>query len=220
MALVLPNGVRYALNHTWTNGRPVVFTWHAILVATGPRAAGVQESATAVADAWATSVLPQLVNNITLQSVGFLDLNSEVGTAGDVPVASAPSGGQAASSVPPNIGILVTKLIADKGRGRRSGRIFLPGGSEASVDEDGIIIEAATTLAETTLQGFANQVNAYVGPNVASLRLVVAHTPHVEETVTLTRKVPAKTGTMTSSEIVGFDAKQITSGIHRRVVTS
>lgn len=219
MALTLPNGVRYTIMGVWTNGRPVLTTWHAIVVPTGPRLQAVVNGAAWIGGQWATHVVVNMVNNYSFQRIAYVDLDSTAGSTGEWVLGSNTVGGSVNSSVPPSDGIMVTKVISDKGRGRRSGRVFIPGGSELAVDEDGGIQSGSQTVAEDSLTAFMVAVNGYTDSAIASLRLVVAHTP--SEVVTVSKEVtrPLKTGVMSSSTITGFDSSSIVRGIRSRLAS-
>ena len=218
MALILNNGVRFTIHGLWSNNRPVLTTWHTLMTHLTSRPPACEEVAGMIGSAWATHAIPVLANNYQFQTVSWLDLASETGSSGEFSLATVQIGGGAGANASPYNGILVTKNIADKGRGKRSGRTFIPGLDEQHLDEDGVVSTTARNGADAALEQFRLAVNAYTSPTVASVRLVVAHTPSVTVTPEpKPRKEPAKDGIMSSSDIIGFTAKPIVSGLRRRV---
>lgn len=217
MPLVLPNGIRITLHGEWTNARPILSVWHAIVTTSIGRNVACQDATGAVASFWADDVVPLLLDNYSISKASWVDLATEDGSTGDIALTTPGVGAVASQGMPPSSGVVVTKTIADGGRGRRSGRIFIPSGQEASADEDGVITALAQANAEQALTAFMVDCNAYTSPNVNSLHLVVAHIPHVAKEITKTIKVPATEGLMSASTITGFVSNATVSGIRRRV---
>lgn len=85
---------------------------------------------------WATNVMPELSNTITLDTVTVKLGPDDVGPTG----ISTPNqaGGSSGTQAPSNVTYLIKKVTAVGGRQGR-GRLYLPGVTEASVGGDGVI---------------------------------------------------------------------------------
>lgn len=218
MPQTLLAGVHYAIRGKWSNGRAVVSSWYAIVTPVGARDTAVQESAARLVQQWFTHMLPVLPDNYSFDGANWTDMDSASGATGFAGRAAATGGDVSAAGTPPNVGVLVTKNIAGSGRSKRSGRIFLPGNLETLVDENGIISSGKLTQVETGLNAFLTAFNttAPVG-NIATCRLVVAHSPSIIKTETVSRRVADPDGAMGWDNITGFAGSTLVSGIRRRV---
>jgi hypothetical protein len=215
--LVLPNGARFSINGVWSGVRPIVTVWHALVTDRGNRTLAMVEAASTIGGFWGTHVVPNIADNYVMQTVSYIDLSSEQGSTGTWVMGAPATGGQGLATESPYNGIVVTKAITDKGRGRRGGRVFIPGIQATELDELGKISDAAQTAAESALTAFMMAVNGYSGTDVSAMQLVVAHTPSSLQTVTKQRRLPLKDGVMTSSQITGFNSAALVSGIRRRI---
>jgi hypothetical protein len=217
VALILPSGARFTIHGQWTNQRPILTTWHAIVNSTGSRPQALEEVAGMIGGAWASHALPLLANNYTFQVISFLDLDSLTGVSGQFSLASVQQGSQIGTNVSPYNGVVATKNILTAGRGRKNGRVFLPGVQASNIDEEGKLSDTLRNGVSTALDNFLAAVNNYTSTVVADVFLVVAHTPFVSETRSITRSVPAKNGQMTASAIQTFAANPVVSGLRARV---
>ena len=218
MPQTLLAGMHFAIRGKWSNGRPVISSWHAIVTPTGTRALALPEAGARIVDKWFTHVLPVLPDNYSFDGCNWTDLDSVEGATGFAGRAAASGGDISAAGTPPNQGVLVTKTIAGSGRSKRSGRIFLPGNLESLVDENGIVSTGKLTQVETALAAFRTNFNttAPVG-NIATCRLVVAHAPSHIVTQTVSRRVPDPDGALGWDDVTGFAGSTLVSGIRRRV---
>ena len=114
-------------------------------------------AATAINNAWQSTLRLQFVSGITLAATRV-----KVGPMDSGPFATvthAVAGSKAATTASPNVAYLIKKISALGGRAG-AGRIFHPGVVEADIDEAGLM----TAGVRTTLQGaydlFFNALNA------------------------------------------------------------
>lgn len=217
MPLILSQGVRITFQGIWTNGRPINTVWHARVAHITNRAVAVPNATLGVLEAWATHVVPLLPNNYSVQNAHFVDLHTVNGVTGTVSRATPATGGITAAAASPYTGLMVRKLYGSAFRGKRSGRVFLPGLNESQVDEDGIIFAATRDTAVNALVAFAQAANAVVAEDVQDVTLIVAHTPSERVTQTKTISRPLKDGTMSSDDITNFQADAFETGIRRRI---
>lgn len=218
MSVTMDNGAHFAINATWSNGRPIVSSWHAWVTPVSGRAEAVGEAAARMRTQWINQVLPILPDNYTLGDVHWVDLDSTTGATGVASGTPMTGGDISAAGTPPHVGVLVTKGFAGSGRATRTGRCFLPGALETLVDENGIVSSGKLAQVVTAMNAFRTGFNA-VAPvgNIAACSLVVGHTPSIAVTRTTTVKLPDPDGHMTASPITTFSAGTVTSGIRRRV---
>jgi hypothetical protein len=217
MPLTLLGCGRFDLQGVWSNGAPIITTWHARVAETTNRVTAIRDAAAIIGTHWISHVVPLMPNNYSVSNVHYMDLNSLTGVTGDFPLEPAGVGANPASSVAPSHGMVIKKTFGDLNRATRQGRLFLPGGNEGTVDEDGLILAAQRDLARTALNAFKTAVHGASTPEVSNVRLVVAHTPsEVVEKVVKYRQAK-KEGSMTSDDIDDFVASPYVSGIRRRV---
>jgi hypothetical protein len=211
-------GAHFTIDGAWSNGRPIVTSWHALCSAVSDRPTMLLAAAQRLFDAWKLNILPVLNNSYTLKGVTWLDLDSETGSTGTY--SGTPANGSLVSTgTDPAAGALVVKNIAGSGRKFRSGRVFVPGAMEADIDEDGNVASATRTSLTAAFAAFLSAVNTStpVGA-INDLHLVVAHTPSIVVTETKTRRVPDPDGGLLPAVITGFSVKNVRSGQRRRLV--
>ncbi len=218
MAQTMINGAFFSLKGTWTNGRPIITTFHGVVEPSGARPAAIAACAGRINTAWATNVLPLLPDNYSFAGCNWVDLNTEDGATGVTAHGPMTGGDVSAAGTPPNVGILVTKNFAGAGRSKRTGRVFLPGNLESLVDENGIISSGKVTQINTGFTGFLNAITSGAPPaGVTSFVLVVAHAPSVAQVVTKTVRKPDPDGQLSSDVITTMTAQTLVSGIKARV---
>jgi hypothetical protein len=217
MPLTLLGCGRFDLQGVWSNGAPIITTWHARVAETTNRVTAIRDAAAIIGGQWISHVVPLIANNYSVGNVHYMDLNSLTGVTGDFPLEPAGVGGSASSSVAPSHGVVVKKTFGDLNRATRQGRLFIPGGNEIMVSEDGLIDPTVRENVRTALNAFRTAVHGASTPEVSNVRLVVAHTPsEVVEKVVKYRQAK-KEGSMTSDDIDDFVASPYVSGIRRRV---
>lgn len=179
MPMTVPGVCRFTLLGRWTNGRQWANVLDYQIDTTGstenrPNACAVQ--AADIINNWQTQIRPFLTNNVIVTGIRLLDLDDEDGLTGEVPpnVGQPTAGGLAGASTTPNVSFLVRKVIIGN-RSSRSGRMYLPGVQEASVDEDGVISGTGVDDLQDGLSAFLTNTNNAGTPTTHSSNLVVVH---------------------------------------------
>jgi hypothetical protein len=216
MPLTASDVVRVSLHGFWTNQRPIITVWHVRATGAPNRIDVARGAAQGVLDLWIQHAVPVLVNNYGINSASYVDLDSEQGSTGTVTHAPDAFGGQTATSAGPNVGVMIRKLYSGTFRGTKPGRLFIPGGSEAQIDEDGAISSTALQTAATAIAAFHSAVVGFSSAEVSTMTPVVVHTPSEEVTVTKTIRRPLKSGFMTQNDITSYQAETVSTGIQRR----
>jgi len=132
MSFVVPDVCRFAINQS-LDGRAVVNVLDMQIDTTGStlsRNEAIEQQAEIIATNWVGDVFPYIVNDVVLNSVTFVDLNTPTGVTGEVVTTETGTLPQAAagtaSPLPSNAAVLVTKQVSSA-RGRRNGRMFVAG---------------------------------------------------------------------------------------------
>lgn len=166
MPFVVPGVARFAINQS-LEGRAVVNVLDYFIDTTGStmsRSDAVEAQAGSIFTEWASLMLPNLVDDLTLNSVSWVDLDSSTGTTGSVVSGGAftapVAGGETQSPLPANTAGLVTKQ-APSARGRRNGRLYLAGLAENATDtaNGNIILAAWLTAINADLAAFMANTN-------------------------------------------------------------
>lgn len=116
-----------------------------------PGGMSAQTLANNVATAFQVNVLPELTQDVTLETVSVKLGPNDVGPTAEAAVGVAGAGGTQTTS--PNVAYLVRKVTALGGRSNR-GRWYLPGVNEADVLWNGIIVAARVTSLQTAHDDF------------------------------------------------------------------
>lgn len=218
MSQTMVLGAFFSLKGTWTNGRPIITTFHGVVVPTGDRPTAIANCAARLNVAWATNILPLLPDNYSFSGCNWVDLATETGATGVAAHGPMTGGDVSSAGTPPNVGILVTKNFAGAGRNKRTGRVFLPGNLESLVDENGIISSGKVTQINTGFTSFLNAISSGAPPTgVSEFRLVVGHAPSIAHTVTKTVRKPDPDGVLIADTITTMTAQTLVSGIKARV---
>lgn len=153
MPFVVPNICRFALNQR-LDGRDVVNVLDYQIDTTGStmdRVDAIREQAELIIDRWVLNIRPWVVNDLTLESVSYVDLNAADGTTGSVessPTNTLPLSGEGiADPMPSNVSALITKQVTSA-RGRRNGRMF-----QAGIGEDRTAPESVNVIRQADLDG-------------------------------------------------------------------
>lgn len=185
--LVVGGVVRYCLNHTFS-GRQVcnILDIHIDGGPTGSRNENVIDQAEIVARQWKQSILPNLCDDLILQSVSYVDLNAADGITGtfsgdDDPVLPA-AGLLTESGMSANVSALITKSTSS-GRGTKSGRLYLCGLAESATDQSDSnhLKPAAITQVQAAFDEFKDDVeqDGSVGGPAYESEIGVVHVPKV-----------------------------------------
>lgn len=183
MPLVVPGVARFAVNQS-LEGRAVVNVLDYRIDTTGStmsREDAVDGQAGSIIEHWVAQFLPVMVDDLTLDSVSYVDLNTADGVTGsrlNGGGTSLPAAGLSTDPpLPANAALLVTKQ-APSGRGRRNGRMFLAGLEEqfTSISNGNRLEEADRAGFETRTQAFLSGTNELDTLGTAfSSNMVVVH---------------------------------------------
>lgn len=189
--ILAPTIVRVTYKMHYTGGRSCDCVMDISLDETGTsREAAVNELVPLLAQPWQDNVLYVLCDNVTFDGIHVIDLDSLDGVTADSgphsgsPTAGAVSAGQAS----PQVAYLVHKNTTS-GRGTRPGRTYLPGVSEADVNEDGTVITARKDIINTKMGAYKTAIAAltsFLGFTSVALRVVHVHKGDKENPATWT----------------------------------
>lgn len=182
--IVAPDVCRYAFNGTY-QGRPCVNILDMVLLQNtlepDTRAVQCRDTANVLLDQWVEHVLGNLSTSYTLDSVSWIDLDSEDGPVGSLTATDSHTlplaGGAAGQPYGANSAVLVTKEI-DGARGKRTGRWFLPAVTEANA-EGNFISNATLTDFQSTLSDFIEGITETGVIEVDQYFPTVVHTKNV-----------------------------------------
>lgn len=181
MALVAPGCVRFALNGTIFGTRPWTNIWDVDILGdiSNPRDEIAVAYAATIYDVWEGSIGLSVSEDVVLTDIGYVDLDSELGTSGNVPPPGGEpvAGAQTGEPSPANVSVLVTKQTASV-RGDRNGRMYVPGLPEADaggLDLTGGALDVFADRCEAFLTNLTNPVE--ISPAVA--QPVVIHTRNI-----------------------------------------
>lgn len=117
------------------------------------REAAIADQAEVIAREWAQDINVNLSDEISLVGVQWLDLDEADGSTGTFTggggVVLPNPGGAATPPMPGNVSVLVRKNLEQAGRGRRSGRMYVAGLTEAGTE-----IDEANTIDPLVVAGF------------------------------------------------------------------
>lgn len=139
MALLVVGGIcRFAINQRYQGHQVVnLLDMDLNMGVTGDREQAIPDQAKIIAKQWKLDIFPSLANSLTLESVSWVDLDTDHGSTGefagdaDVPLPVAAAGGP--NGQPGNVCILVRKNTTS-GRGTKAGRMYVCGGAEEGTD--------------------------------------------------------------------------------------
>jgi hypothetical protein len=186
MPLVVGGICRFAINQRFM-GRDVVniLDVHIDLsTLTDSREDAIVDQGKIIARQWKADVMPDLVNDLTIESVSWVDLNAEDGTtgafAGDGGDTLPSAGGVDNDPSSSNVAILVTKNT-NSGRGSKSGRMYVCGLPEAytSAADPNHISEGFRGTLQGNFDSFLSNVNQEGGGELVGYdsEIVVVHVP-------------------------------------------
>lgn len=122
-------------------------------------AAAALALATAVRDAWATNMMPNLNTNCLIRQVAALDMSSATGFSVVSSLVTPVAGGRAGTPTPGNVAFVLTKRTANRGRSFR-GRAYIGGLDELDTDGNNLLQSRASAI----LTSYNAVVTAGLGP--------------------------------------------------------
>lgn len=166
MVLIVPQVARFAVNQT-LEGRAVVNVLDYRIDTTGStmsRPDAVVGQAQSIASAWRARLRAYQVDDLSVNSVSYVDLNASDGVTGSIVNDGTNAlpfpGTSVGTPLPANTAALVTKAVTSA-RGRRNGRMFFSGVDEAATDSgNGNLLDSArVTALNTALGQFLSDTN-------------------------------------------------------------
>lgn len=144
MVLVVPNICRYTLNGT-VDDRPWANVLDMRIEVDGPvfgdRTDAIWDTAGNIINEWASNIAPLICKGTFLNSVSWVDLDSENGQTGERVATSLHTlpveGGNEGLISPGNVAILITKQVTS-GRGQRNGRMYQAGVADGQTDGNSV----------------------------------------------------------------------------------
>lgn len=152
----------------------------------GDRAVAIHSCAGNILNAWYTNLRNQQVNELVVQDIAWIDLdtaNGSIGVRSQTSERSWPQAGTDAGGPLPSFVTGLVKKATGVARGAKSGRMFFAGLPEhiTDVDNPNRIAAAALTSLNTSLNNFRTAINhdAGVSQDDYTSRLVVVHKPKI-----------------------------------------
>jgi hypothetical protein len=183
MPFIVPTVCRYSLHATY-GGRNVdnVLDFHVDTTgSTVSRADAVQGLAIVIIDKWWARFSTVVTNELSFQSISWVDLNSATGTVGALsvtPTNTFPKNGIVGTSgLAGNTSVLLTKVTASV-RGARSGRMYMCGLPETgtTLGQPNLVNAASVGTWQTAATGFFNDTHLTGGgPLTYDATMVVSH---------------------------------------------
>lgn len=176
--LIVPDVCRFAVNQHWSNGRKVVNVLDMRIFnenLTTTRNEAIEDQAEIISNRWSVDVFAHLANNLVMETVSWVDLNSSSGSTGSVAFESGDTGAEPTDQAyQPNTAFLVSKVIGGHARGARNGRMYLAGMHEGQSADDGSLVISDVQTDLDSFFGNINQDNGLTDPAYTS-RLCVVH---------------------------------------------
>lgn len=181
--LVVDDIVRLTFEAT-LNGRPIATIMDVdVIPGIGrDRSDTSREVAEDAQGAWQDHIVEMLTDHYVFTGTSYVDLNTEDGSTGEVaPDGEKPiQGATAADVMAPQVQYLIHKNLDTSSRGARSGRLYLPGVFESSVDDAGIVNTDTREQFDDQFEDFKDGVNAVIlGEFAREQNLAVVHNPAV-----------------------------------------
>lgn len=184
MVLIAPGIARYTVNGTYA-GAAVANIIDMQIDTTGgttTRAEGLDDVCGDILNNWTDHIIPLVADDYVATSVSYVDLDSSGGATGERSSTSAEtwpaSSTNTGAPFPANVSVLVTKQIVGS-RGRRNGRMYIVGATEALTDlaAPNTIPGGSITTWNTALASFLSGINDAVGGALdVQRKMVVVHT--------------------------------------------
>lgn len=194
MALIVPPVVRYTV-HGSTQVRPwACIVDMGVVESLGQnRSDAIHDLAGEIINGWAENILTQQSNEVTLDSVSWVDLataDGETGARASTSDHTLPeSGGNASASSTPSVAYLVRKVTSG-GRSTRDGRMYVPGLPESHSNEGGAEIDSSyLAQLQSLVEAFKTRIEKPGTANYASSWRVVHTVKGREPTATTVNSV-------------------------------
>ena len=135
-AIVAPGVCRFTVNQTFA-GQPVANIIDMRIDTTGSvisRHDAILDQAAKIIDGWDDRIRISQADDLSCNSVSWVDLDEADGETGERSVTSATTwpavGGGGSAPFSANVAVLITKTLEQSSRNRRNGRMYLCGGAE------------------------------------------------------------------------------------------
>lgn len=183
MPLVVNGVCRFTINQSM-EGNDIANVLDMFIDTTGSSMAredAIIDQAGVLVENWAGDLLVFQSNQLTFDSVSWVDLDESDGSTGMTTTGGSITlpdpGGSATGALPTNVAGLVRKNLATTGRGFRSGRMFLAGlvESQTTVGNGNLIEPANITTLNAGLASFLGDINQDGTTSTYDSRLVVVH---------------------------------------------
>lgn len=176
--IVAPTIVRVTYEHQQTDGRPASCVMDISLDEFSvARPDAVAAFISHVSAPWQQYIVDFMANNVTYTGGSYIDLDSLDGITGTFgPAAGQPTGGADANAqCPPQTAYLVHKNTAST-RGSRPGRVYVPGATGNTVDENGVVSSTKQTTINGRFSSYRTAINSITdGISIWSVALRVVH---------------------------------------------
>lgn len=183
MALLIAPGIcRYAVHGEYA-GQPIVNIIDMKIdttATTTEREDAIDDQAGILINEWSDSVLVNVTNKYTAQSVSWVDLDEEDGSTGERSSTGAQTwpkiGSISGGAFPGNVALRINKNTVAR-RGQRQGRMYIVGLGENNTDEPNTLNTAGLNVWATAMESFLGDINQE-DPQVGQYQsaMVVVHT--------------------------------------------
>lgn len=131
---------------------------------------------------WQQHMLNPFADNYTYEGVRWTDLHTEEGLTGEeAPLTGMSVEGQSSGAVvPPNVAVLVKKIV-EGGRSVRAGRLYLPPPGEAYAEENGELTVLGRAGYQTELDQFLDNTQAGGGAELVYRYMVTVTWPRLAD---------------------------------------
>lgn len=181
MAFIVPDVVRFVVHQSEAGKQIANILDYEITDPSFPdlRGAAIVLQAEVILDSWDLYIRPFQVNNLSCDSVSWVDLSTSDGSTGSITagdVATWPNAGASnTEALIQNVAVLIHKNLVGSSRGRRRGRLFMAGHNEGSNETDNprAVLSTLVSGLNTAWGNFLTDTNQDPGPFTA--RMVVSH---------------------------------------------
>lgn len=176
--IVAPTIVRVTYKHQLTDGKKADSVVDISLDEFGVgRDTAVANMITHVSAPWQQYIVDMMANNVSYLGGNYIDLDSLGGTTGTFgPAAGQVTVGQDNNPMaPPNTCYLIHKNTASR-RGQRPGRLYMPGPTNSTMDENGVVTGTKITTINGRFSSYDSAIQSIAGTiSITSTRPRVVH---------------------------------------------